>query len=68
MSDSRGKTYRSWEPQRDRHAAHSPEAKLPEGDLMFFLLDTVLHLDLSRFYAPCEAELRGAPFQDDNLK
>jgi len=34
---------------------------LPEGDLVFFLLDTVPHLDLSRFYAPYEDETRGAP-------
>jgi transposase len=61
MSDARGKTYRPWEPQHYRHEAHSPAAKLPEGDLVFFLLDTVPHLDLRRFYAPYEAETRGAP-------
>jgi hypothetical protein len=48
-SGSLGKTYRPWDPQHYRHEAHSPEAKLPEGDLVFFLLDTVPHLDLSRF-------------------
>ena len=36
-----GKTYRPWEPQRYQQEAHSPAAKLPEGDLVFFLLDTV---------------------------
>jgi len=61
MSDSLGKTYRPWAPQHYRQEAHSPEAKLPEGDLVFFLLDTVPHLDLSRFYAPYEDETRGAP-------
>ena len=61
MNDGRGKTYRLWEPQHYRHEAHSPEAKLPQDDLVFFLLDTVPHLDLSRFYAPYEAETRGAP-------
>jgi len=61
MSEQRGKTYRPWEPQRYRQEVHSPEAKLPEGDLVFFLLDTVLQLDLSRFYAPYETETRGAP-------
>jgi transposase len=40
---------------------HSPEGKLPEGDLVFFLLDSVPQLDLSRFYAPYERETRGAP-------
>ena len=35
--------------------------KLPEGDVVFFLLDTVRRLDLQRFYAPYEEETRGAP-------
>src|SRR5262249_19301861 len=61
MSTPDGKTYRPWEPQRYQHEAHSPAAKLPEGDLVFFLLDTVSRLDLRRFYAPYETETRGAP-------
>src|SRR5438477_4518707 len=61
MSNRGGKTYRSWEPQRYRQEAHSPAAKLPEGDVVFFLLDTVRRLDLRRFYAPYEQETRGAP-------
>jgi transposase len=61
MSESSRKTYRPWEPQRYRQEAHSPETKLPEGDLVFFLLDTVSKLDLSRFYALYEDETRGAP-------
>ena len=61
MSEQHGKTYRPWEPQRYRQEAHSPEAKLPEGDLVFFLLDTIPQLDVSRFYAPYETETRGAP-------
>jgi transposase len=61
MSDALGKTYRPWAPQHYRQEAHSPEARLPAGDLVFFLLDTVPHLDLSRFYAPYEDETRGAP-------
>jgi transposase len=61
MSKSSRKTYRPWEHQRYRQEAHSPEAKLPEGDLVFFLLDTVSKLDLSRFYALYEDETRGAP-------
>jgi transposase len=61
MSDSLRKTYRPWAPQHYRQEAHSPEARLPEGDLVFFLLDTVPHLDLSRVYAPYEDETRGAP-------
>ena len=61
MSAGGGKTYRAWEPQRYRQQAHSPASKLPEGDLVFFLLDVVPKLDLSRFYAPYEQETRGGP-------
>lgn len=61
MSDAHGKTYRPWDPQHYRHEGHSPEAKLPPGDLVFFVLDTVPRLDLSRFYAAYEEETRGAP-------
>ena len=61
MSESQRKTYRPWEPQRYRQEAQSPDAKLPEGDVVFFLLDLVPKLDLRRFYAPYEEETRGAP-------
>jgi transposase len=67
MSDAHGKTYRPWNPERYRHETHSPETKLPQDDLVFFLLDTVPHLDLSRFYAPYEAETRGAPPFDPQM-
>ena len=45
MSEQHGKTSRSWDPERYRHEAQSPAAKLPEGDLVFFLLDTVPRLN-----------------------
>ena len=61
MRESSRKTYRPWEHQRYRQEAHSPEAKLPEGDVVFFVLDTVSKLDLRRFYALYEDETRGAP-------
>ena len=61
MSEARGKTYRPWAPQHYRQELHSPEGKLPEGDLVFFLLDSVPQLDVRRFYAPYERETRGAP-------
>src|SRR5207302_5590337 len=35
--------------------------RLPESDLVFFLIETVPCLDLSRFYASYEIETRGAP-------
>ncbi len=59
MSEHGGKTSRPWEPQRYQHEAHSPASKLPEGDLVFFLLDAVATLDVSRFYAPMSRK-RGA--------
>jgi len=61
MSEPGGKTYRPWNPECYRHEAQSPAGKLPEGDLVFFLLDTVPRLALQRFYAPYEEETRGAP-------
>lgn len=67
MSDARGKPSRPWNPEPYRHEAQSPEAKLPQDDLVFFLLDTVAHLDLRRFYAVDEAETRGAPPFDPKM-
>jgi hypothetical protein len=61
MSESSRQTSRPWEPQRYRQEAHRPEPKLPEGDGVFFLLDTVSKLDVSRFSALYEEETRGAP-------
>jgi transposase len=61
MSAGSGKTYRPWKPQCYRQQAHSPASKLPEGDLVFFLLDVVPKLDLSQFYALYEQETRGGP-------
>ena len=61
MDDRTDKTYRPWEPQQYAHEAYTPAAKLREGDLVFFLLDVVPQLDLSRFYRYYEDETRGAP-------
>src|SRR5690348_5698961 len=61
MSDPRAKTYRPWNPDAYRQQTHSPDAKLPEDDLVFFLLDLVPQLDLTAITAPYEQELRGAP-------
>lgn len=61
MEDHAGKRYRPWEPHRYAQETHSPAGRLPEGDLVFFLLETVPGLDLSRFYAYYEDETRGAP-------
>src|SRR5262245_48405243 len=67
MSEPYRKTYRPWEPQRYRQEAQRPDAKLPEGDVVFFLLALVPQLDLRRFYAPYEDETRGAPPFDPAL-
>src|SRR5262244_2060754 len=67
MGEPYKKTYRPWEPQRYRYEAHSPNAKLSEGDIVFFVVDTVPKLDLSRFYAPYEDETRGAPPFDPTM-
>ena len=67
MNDPRRKTFRPWQPQLYSQLAHTPAAKLPEDDLVFFLLDLVPHLDLRKFYAPYEDETRGAPPFDPAL-
>jgi transposase len=67
MNDPRSKTYRPWNPEAYRQQAHTPAAKLPEDDLVFFLLDLVPQLDLSAVSAPYEDELRGAPPFDPAL-
>ena len=49
MSDARGKTSRPWHPAHSRQEAQSPEAKGHQAARVFFLLDTVPHVDWSRF-------------------
>ena len=55
------KAYRSWTPELYAQQAHSPATQLPEDDLVFFLIDVVPTLDLSRIHAPHQDETRGAP-------
>jgi hypothetical protein len=61
MSTPGGKAYRPWTPEAYAHQAHAPAAKLPEDDLVFFLLDVVPRLDLSKIHARYRDEARGAP-------
>ena len=61
MEDRAGKRYRPWEPHRYAQETHSPASRLPEGDLVYFLVEAVPSVDLSRFYAYYEEETRGAP-------
>lgn len=55
------KTYRDWSTDQNYLFPPSPHDWLPEGDLVYFLLDTVATLDLSPLYAHYERELRGQP-------
>ena len=61
------KTYRPWNPEDYRRQAHAPAAKLPDGDLVFFLLDVIPQLDLQQVYARYEDESRGAPPFDPRM-
>ena len=62
ISEPQRKTYRPWEPQRYRQEAQSPDAKLPEGDVVFFLLDMVSKLDLRRSIRRMRMKPGGSPF------
>jgi transposase len=57
----RRKKYRPWDPQSYRGQSFTPDDRLPEDDLVFFLLDLLPHLDLEDLYASYELETRGAP-------
>jgi transposase len=61
MNAPGGKAYRPWTPELYAQQAHAPAAKLPEDDLVFFLLDVVPKLDLSKIHAVYQDETRGAP-------
>jgi transposase len=61
MDHSAAKPYRPWNPEQYQQQAHSPLSKLPDGDLVFFLLEVVPGLNLRKFYAYYEDETRGAP-------
>jgi transposase len=67
MTTPRRKKYRPWNPQDYAAQNFSPADRLPEGDLVFFLLDTVPQLDLDPFYASYEMETRGQPPFDPGL-
>ncbi len=67
MTTPRRKKYRAWNPEAYRHQAVRPADRLPEGDLVFFLLDIVPQLDLDPFYASYEIETRGQPPFDPGL-
>jgi transposase len=59
--DGRRKNYRTWDPQLNGDEAISPRDALPEGDLVFFLIDLIPHLDLGPFHEYYARDLRGQP-------
>src|SRR4051812_48378728 len=61
MTRPKRKTYRPWDSPEFASHPYTPAEQLPEDDLVFFLLDVVPQLDLSRLYASYEVETRGAP-------
>jgi transposase len=67
MTTPRRKKYRPWNPAAYRQQPVTPADRLPEGDLVFFLLDLVPQLDLDPFYASYEVETRGQPPFDPSL-
>jgi transposase len=67
MATPRRKKYRPWNPAAYAHQPVTPADRLPDGDLVFFLLDLVPQLDLDPFYASHEVETRGQPPFDPGL-
>ena len=55
------KTYRAWRPDQAWLLPPSPQDWLPEGHLVYFLMDAVRELDISAITAHYERELRGYP-------
>src|SRR3954463_13787193 len=55
------KTYRDWSTEQAYLSPPSPYDWLPEGDLVYFLTDIVVTLDLSPIFDHYERELRGQP-------
>jgi len=60
MEDQR-KSYRAWDAQGSCQQPVSPQDALPEGDLVFFLLDLTPQMNLSAFHQYYAHELRGQP-------
>ena len=61
------KTYRPWNPDQDWLLPPSPREWLPEGDLVYFMLDAVKALDLSEITRRYEQEDRGFPPFDPRM-
>jgi transposase len=61
MATPHRKKYRPWNHEAYARQDFRPDHRLPQGDLVFFLLDVVPQLDLEPFYASYEVETRGQP-------
>ncbi len=59
--DDRRKNYRAWDAQKNSDDSISPRDALPEGDLVFFLLDLMPQIDLTTFHQYYAQEMRGQP-------
>src|SRR5882724_10209521 len=55
------KAYRPWNPDQDWLLPPSPRDWLPDGDLVYFILDVVKTMDLSAILSKYEREDRGFP-------
>ena len=55
------KTYRAWDPDQTYLLPPSPRDWLPDGDLVYFMLDVVQTMDLSAITRKYEKDDRGAP-------
>jgi len=55
------KTYRAWDPDQTYLLPPSPLDWLPDGDLVYFMLDVIQTIDLSAITRKYEKEDRGAP-------
>ena len=56
-----GKTYRDWSTDQAYLFPPSPHDWLPEGDLVYFLLDAVATLDLSSIHGSLRARGSRSP-------
>ena len=59
--DDRHKPFRAWDAMEGRHETVSAAEVLPEGDLVYFLLELIPRLDLAPFYAFYSMDHRGQP-------
>ena len=56
-----GKSFRPWDPEQPYLFPPAPRDWLPEGHLIYFLLDVVPQMDLRPLLQPYQAEPRGQP-------